>query len=137
VKSSVWVDANVLLRLITGDPQEMADKVAGIVARAERGELVLRVTPIVVAETVWVLLSFYVHSKRQVADTLIALLLADGVRAEERDLVVAALDDMAAANVDFADAHLARVARARGEAVCSFDSDFKRLSVSLVMPGDD
>jgi predicted nucleic acid-binding protein len=137
VKSSVWVDANVLLRLITGDPQEMADKVAGIVARAERGELVLRVTPIVVAETVWVLLSFYGHSKRQVADTLIALLLADGVHAEERDLVVAALEDMAAANVDFADAHLARVARARGEAVCSFDNDFKRLSVSLVMPGDD
>lgn len=133
--SSVWVDANVLLRLLTNDPPAMAEKAAVTAARAEQGELILRVSPLVVAEVVWVLLSFYGHPKRLVADTLIALLLAEGVQAEDRELVIAALEEMAMANVDFIDAHLAQVARARGEAVCSFDKDFRRLNVEVVAPG--
>jgi len=135
--SSLWVDANVLLRYVTGDPPDMADKVAPIMARAERGEVTLRVTPVVVAETVCVLLSFHGHSKRQVADTLISVLVAEGMHADDLDILIDALEEMAIANVDFADAHLACTARSRGEAVCSFDGDFKRLAVSLTVPGTE
>jgi predicted nucleic-acid-binding protein len=95
----------------------------------------LRIAPLVVAETVWVLLSFYGHPREGVAEALIALLRADGVRVEEGRLVIAALESMARSNVDFVDAYLAEVARAIGEAVCSFDQDFARLGVEWLHSG--
>jgi predicted nucleic acid-binding protein len=33
------------------------------------------------------------------------------------------------------DAYLAQVSRSHGEAVCSFDEDFRRLEVELMTPG--
>jgi AbrB family looped-hinge helix DNA binding protein len=75
------------------------------------------------------------NSPLVVAETLIALLRAGGVQAEEGRLVVAALESMARSNVDFVDAYLAEVARSKGEAVCSFDRDFARLDVEWMVPG--
>lgn len=131
----VWVDANVLIRLLTDDPPEMSARAAEVAARAETGELRLRITPLVLAETVWVLLSFYGYSRERVAEALTALLRADGVQAEEGRLVLAALESMASSNVDFVDAYLAELARSKGEAVCSFDRDFARLDVEWMLPG--
>lgn len=131
----VWVDANVLIRLLIDDPPEMSARAAEVAARAETGELRLRIAPLVLAETVWVLLSFYGYSRERVAEALIALLRADGVQAEEGRLVLAALESMASSNVDFVDAYLAELARSKGEAVCSFDRDFARLDVEWMLPG--
>jgi hypothetical protein len=41
--SSVWVDANVLLRLITNEPLALAE-------RAEQGEVALKISQIVVGD---------------------------------------------------------------------------------------
>jgi predicted nucleic acid-binding protein len=131
----VWVDANVLLRLLTNDPPEMAEKAAALAVRAQRGEVVLRVAPLVVAEVVWVLGSFYGFSRREIADALTGVLMAEGVDAGDRELVLATLHSMAEANVDFVDAYLAQAAVAQGQAVCSFDEDFRRLDVDIVKPG--
>ena len=54
----LWIDANVVLRFITGDPPEMAARALELMARAENGEVCLRLPHLVVAETVWVLSSF-------------------------------------------------------------------------------
>ena len=131
----LWVDTNVLIRLLTDDPPEMSARATELAVRAETGELRLRVAPLVVAETVWVLLSFYGYSREGVAEALISLLRADGVQAEEGRLVVAALESMARFNVDFVDGYLAEVARSKGEAVCSFNRDFARLDVEWMLPG--
>ena len=37
----LWVDANVLLRFLTGEPKDLADKAARLMARAEQGEIVI------------------------------------------------------------------------------------------------
>ncbi len=132
----LWVDANVLLRLLTNDPPEMAEKAAALAGGAERGEIILRVSPIVVAEMVWVLQSFYGFKKREIADALTAVLLAEGVDALDRDVVLASLEAMATANVDFIDAYLAQVALGKDELVCSFDEDFHSLGVGLMRPGE-
>jgi predicted nucleic-acid-binding protein len=77
----------------------MSERAARVAARAGAGEVLLRIAPLVVAETVWVLLSFYGHSREDVAEALIALLRADGVQVEEGRLGVAALESMARSNV--------------------------------------
>ncbi|MBE9170019.1 PIN domain-containing protein [Pleurocapsales cyanobacterium LEGE 06147] len=132
--SAYWVDANILLRLITNDPPEMAARVASFVERAEQGEVILKVSSIVVAEVIWVLISFYGYSREQVADVLIALLTTEGVILESAEQIIAALDRMAAVNVDFVDAYLAEIARRENDSVASFDRDFKRLDVNWIEP---
>lgn len=133
----LWVDANVVLRFLTGDPPEMAAKALELMNRAEKGDIGLRVSHLVVAEIVWVLSSFYRYSKSQIAETLISFLGADGIYAENPALLIQALQDMAEKNVDFADAYLAALARAREESICFFDNDFEKLNVGWVAPPGD
>ena len=109
-------------------------RAARLAERAERGEIRLKVLPIVVAEVVWVLSSFYKYSRVQVAEVLLELLIADGVDLQEAEQVLSALKQMAKLNVDFADAYLAEVGRREGEAVVSFDRDFRRLDVAWIEP---
>lgn len=133
--TDLWVDANVLLRFITADPPDLAQRALRLIEQAERGEVTLRLSPLVVAEMVWVLGGrVYGYSRTEIAEVLIPLVTAEGIALQETDLVVAALNSMARANVDFLDAFLAETARREGEAVVSFDRDFRRLEVAWVEP---
>ena len=60
--SRLWLDANVILRFLTKDPPEMAERSARLMAQAERGEVSLYVSLLVLAEVIWVLMSFYRYS---------------------------------------------------------------------------
>lgn len=125
----LWVDANALIRFLTGEPPEMADKAERILEKAQRDTLTLRVHPIVVAETVWVLQSFYGRTEAEVSGVLLPLLTEHGLRVEGASVVVRALEGMTEKNVDFADALLAETARSRDEGVASFDPNFRKLDV--------
>lgn len=130
----LWVDANVLLRFLTGEPKELAGKAASLMGRAESGEVILVVSSLVVAEVVWVLKSFYRHSLEDIAGVLVPLMSADGVEVEDRETLTQAIELARDKNVDFVDAALALQAARRGEPVCSFDGDFKRLPVQWTTP---
>ena len=65
---------------------------------------------------------------------MITFINADGICPDNPALLIQSLKDMADNNMDFADAYLAAIARTRSEAVCSFDTDFAKLNVSLVIP---
>jgi predicted nucleic acid-binding protein len=131
----LWVDANVLLRFLTRDPKDMAEKAASLMLRAERGEVLLVVSPLTVAELVWVLKSFYRRTLSEITKVVVPLLGADGIEVEERDLMVRALELARDKNVDFADAVLALQAVRRDEAVCTFDvTDFKKLPATWTTP---
>jgi predicted nucleic-acid-binding protein len=129
-----WADANILLRFLTGEPPEMSSRSERLLQQARSEETLLRVHPVVVAETVWVLQSFYDHSREDIAGALVPLLKEHGLKVEGSNVVVRALESMAENNVDFADALLAESARSRGEGVASFDEDFRKLDVDLHEP---
>ncbi|HEY9707591.1 MAG TPA: type II toxin-antitoxin system VapC family toxin [Oculatellaceae cyanobacterium] len=132
--SELWLDTNILLRLITREPPDQAERALRLAEQAERGEVTLKLSPLVVAEMVYVLSSFYRYSRAEITQVLLPLVSAQGVDLQEADLVVAALESMARANVDFVDAFLAETARRQGEAVVSFDRDFRRLGVAWIEP---
>lgn len=133
----LWVDANVLLRFLTGSPPEIAERASRLFGKAERGVLTLKVYPLVVAETVWVLQSFYGYSKGEISEALIPLLSDYGFKIEGGKTVLRALEVMAERNADFADALLAEVALSGDESVASFDRDFRNLGVRWHEPDGD
>lgn len=126
---AVWVDANILLRLFTGEPEPQAAKAAALAEKAARGHILLRISPITVAEIVWVLHRFYKFPVSIIAAILSEFLCSDGVIVESRESLLEALALMAREKVDFADALLAVQAKASHEPVASFDADFNHLGV--------
>ena len=132
--SSAWVDANVLLRLLTADPPDMALAARDVARRAAMGELRLRLAPLVVAEVVWVLGSFYKVERAEIARLVSQLVCGEGVVCAEGEDVLHALRLMSEKNVDFVDAWLAVLASSHDEPVLSFDTDFDRLSVQRLDP---
>ncbi len=131
----LWVDANVLLRFLTGEPEDMHQRTVELMARVERGEVTLVVSQLVVAEVIWVLKSFYKHSMEEISKVVVGLLSAPGVEAEDHQTMIRAVELAREKNVDFIDAHLALLAAGHGEEVCTFDkTDFKRLPVTWISP---
>ena len=47
----LWLDTNVLVRFLVREPEDQAQQVAQLMARAERGEIRLLLTWLVLAET--------------------------------------------------------------------------------------
>jgi predicted nucleic acid-binding protein len=91
-----WIDANLILRFLTREPQDLAERTLRFMQRAERGEITLQITPLVIAEVVWVLGSFYKYPRTQIAETLTAFLGSDGLIVQDLQLSLAALERMAA-----------------------------------------
>lgn len=125
----VWVDANVVLRLVTGKPETHARAAAALMARADAGEVRLRLCPLVVAEVVWVLTSAYGLAPADVASVLTSFLASGGLIVDEGMLLASALDLMVEKRVDFVDAYLGVKARLSSAPLASFDRDFDRLGV--------
>ena len=114
----------------------MAEQVGRLMRRAERGEVLLILSPLVVAEIIWVLKSVYQHSHDEICRVVIPLLSADGVEVEDRELLIRALELARDKNVSFLDAVLALQAVRQEETVCTFDkTDFKRLPAVWTLPG--
>jgi predicted nucleic-acid-binding protein len=135
--NSSYVDANVILRFLTGEPPDMAEKAALLFQAVEDEHITLIVDDIVIAEVVWVLQSFYHHQVADIATVLRNFLLQDGIQAEEKDTLLQALTLYETKNIDFADALIATRMQERGiRHVFSFDTHFDRLSnVERVPPG--
>jgi predicted nucleic acid-binding protein len=126
----VWIDTNVIIRIITGEPEELAEEVGEMLQKVEAGELILRVTPLVVAECCWVLASFYEAAPKDISDALLKFTNSIGVETEEKSVVQQALRDYAEKNVDFIDAYIAAHAKANPpEDVVTWDKHFKRLDI--------
>lgn len=129
---SAFVDTNVLVRHLTGDPPEMA-------ARATRFlsiERDLLLTDLVVAEAVYVLESFYEAPRPQVAEAMRSLIAFDAVVVVDPALLLRAIELYETDRLDFAEAYLVACAESTGvDRVASFDQAIDRIeTVERVEP---
>lgn len=120
------LDSNILLRFFTGDPPAMFAAAAALIERAERGEVLLDLSPLVIAETAFTLESFFKRPRKEVAGTLLEFVSRLGVRVAERDLILDALARVQSTGVHLVDAYLAASAAATKNPVASFDRDFDK-----------
>ncbi len=82
------IDTNVLVRHLTGDPPEMAVRATAYLRTAR--ELLL--TDLVVAETVYVLESFYQAPRGQVAEAMRSLIAFDSIVCVDPALLLRAIE---------------------------------------------
>lgn len=113
-KESAWFDTNVILRFLLRDDSDLFKVVEPLFLRAEQGELVIFIHPLIVAELVWTLESFYGYPRRKISEVLMGLIEAQGVEVPEKEIVFGALQDYEEKNVDFIDAYLTHYAAHQG-----------------------
>ena len=122
---TAFVDTNVLLRHLTGDPPELADRATRYLAAAD--ELLL--PDLILAEVAFVLESFYETPRAQVATTLRAVLAFPAIRVLDADLLQRAVEVYEVHRLDFADAYLVASAERTGIGViASFERTIDRVS---------
>lgn len=113
------IDTNIIVRYLTGDDPEQADKVRALI-----GHEPVFVPRTVLLEVEWVLRGVYGLSSEQIIPALRALAGLPGISVEDAALVAKAMD-WAEADMDFADAlHLA--AAIGCESFLTFDKRFAR-----------
>jgi predicted nucleic acid-binding protein len=118
------LDTNVLVRALFPGEESQSRRAAEFLAGAESGGVRLLLTPVVVAEVIYVAQSHFGAARGAIAAALIDLLSHRAVRCAEREILQDALGRYARSRVDFADCYLAAVALGEDAAVCSFDRDF-------------
>ena len=120
------LDANVLVRFLVHDDPKQSPAATALFAAAERRDFLLHLDSLAVAEAVSVLVGRYRRSRAEVVGALLTVIRNAGVATAEADVVTAALQRFASANVDFADAWLAARATHLGHGVASFDRDLDK-----------
>ncbi len=120
-----YADTNLFVALLAGPGHPLHEPALGVFRRVAGGELGLIVTPIVVAELLYVARTLFGWTKKVSAARLASLLAAEGLVLTEGAALVHALELYGArSKLDFADAYLAAVALEVGPpAVASFDRD--------------
>lgn len=100
----------------------------------DRGAVVIVVLPVVLAECVFVLESFYGHSRENIASALRSLICSRGVEIDHFTVQVDALNRYARTKAHFVDCLIAATAVSKGIAVSTFDQDFRKFPDVRVAP---
>ena len=121
---TAFVDTNVLVRHLTGDPPAMAERASAFLA----AESELYLADLVVAETIYVLESFYKTSREQVAEAMRSLVAMRSMITVDPALLLRAIEVHEVERLDFAEAYLVACAESTGIGrVASFDRTIDRV----------
>lgn len=121
---TAFVDTNILLRHLTGDPPDLAARATEYLRSAER----LLLADLIVAETVYVLESFYRAPREQVAEAMRSLIAFDSIDCVDPALLLRAIQVYELDRIDFADSYLVACAESSAiRQVVSFDRSIDRV----------
>lgn len=97
------IDSNLIIRFFAEDDAKKADAVEKLLQKTKKDELEL--PDVIIAEIVWVLVSFYQLSKNKVLEKLEGLLSLENVKIN-RSLLKKTIDIYRKYNLSYTDAYL-------------------------------
>ena len=122
---SAFLDTNVLIRHLTGDPPGQARRATAFLEQA----VDLLLPDLIVGEVVYVLESFYGVERRRVAELARAIIGFPAVLVVDKPMLLRALEVYEVERLDFAEAYLVASAEASGVgAIASFDRSIDRVA---------
>lgn len=127
-----FVDTNVLVRHLTGDPPAQAKRATAFLRDSH--QLVL--TDLVLAEMVYVLESFYDVARTDVARMARSLMAVPSIETADHELLLRSVEIYEVLRLDFAEAYLSALAEMSDvKRVASFDRQIDRVkSIERVEP---
>lgn len=131
---TAFVDTNILIRHLTGDPPDMAARATRYLESAPQ----LLLADLIVAETVCVLESFYKAPRGQVAEAMRSLIAFDSITTVDPALLLRAIEVYEVDRLDFAEAYLVANAESTGvNRIASFDTAIDRVTtIERIDPPD-
>jgi predicted nucleic acid-binding protein len=131
---NAFVDTNIIVRHLTGDPPDLASRATRFLAAADAYEL--RLADLVLAEVVYVLESFYKLPRKRVAEYARAIVAFPAFRVDDPAMLLRAIEIYEKDRLDFADAYLVAAAERSGiGVVASFDKAIDRVdTVQRLIP---
>ena len=129
---SGFVDTNVLIRHLTGEPVDEAERATRLLASGPP----LWLADLIVAEVIYVLESVYRIVRERVAEIARAIVSSERLRVNDRSLLLRAVEVYERDRLDFAEAYLVACAELSGVGrVVSFDRAIDRVrTVERVEP---
>jgi predicted nucleic-acid-binding protein len=129
---AVAVDANVIVRYLTGDDPVQSPAATELFRSAHAGRVQLILPAVTLQETVYVLETYYAGTPESIAPRLISLLSLRGVTCPDVRWVLDAVHWYRAKKADFGDALLCAYAAHHHCEVSSFDQDLRRKFTEVV-----
>ncbi len=125
-----FVDANIIIRLLTGDDPDKQARSRHLFKQIESGERTVTAPDTVIFECVFVLTSprLYHLTKEEAAGLLLPLVQLSHFKLANKQTIQRAFDLYVANNLSFGDAYLvATMEQADSETLYSYDEGFDRL----------
>lgn len=120
----VMLDANVILRYLLNDNEEMASEAEKVI----KGHTAL-VTIEVVAEVIYVLKRVYAIDREEIKESVLGFL--SEVQVEEREVLVFGIETYAVQNLDFVDCILYAYKCVKKHDILTFDKKLKKLLANV------
>ena len=127
MKKKFLLDTNVLLRHILNDNKILSSQASKYFQQAESNQAILQITPLSLAELIWVLKSVYSQSVNKIYDLLVKILSHKNIEIEHKDLVVSALLLAKKHNIAFIDAINFLTAKQEKFILITFDKKLAKL----------
>ncbi len=118
------IDANVVLRYLLDDHEQLSEKAAGIIDN-EQVFLSLEV----ICEIVYVLMGVYNTPRAEIAETIKNFLLGENIGTNDQSVTTIALDLFAQKNIDFVDAILCAYHKHHGDRIITFDKKIESIII--------
>lgn len=128
MKGRRLVDTNLIVRYLVQDDEKHAKAAGKLIEACDRGEMEIVILPVVLAESVFVLESFYRRPRPDIAEVLKSLITGPGVEISEPTVHFDALDRYGRTKIHFVDCLIAATAAAEDLPVASFDRDFRKFA---------
>jgi len=119
-------DTNLIVRYLVQDHEKHARAAGKLFDACDRGDLIIVVLPVVLAECVFVLESFYGHPRTDIASALGRLISSPGVEISELTVHLDALNRYKGTKAHLVDCLIAATAVAENVPVSTFDQDFRK-----------
>lgn len=129
--ADAFIDADVIVRLLTGDDARKQARAAALFERVERRELSLHTPVTTIADVLYVITSprLYAVPRAEAVEMLKALLRLPSFSVDQQNEILGALDLYGTTRLDFGDAFIAaEMAMSGADTLYSFDRDFDRLA---------
>lgn len=122
------IDTNLIVRYLVQDHEKHARAAGKLFEACDRGEVVIIVLPVVLAECVFVLESFYRHPRATIAFALGRLISSPGVEIADVTIHLDALNRFKRTKAHFVDCVIAATAASGHVSVATFDQDFRKFA---------